>query len=73
MNILFSPSTKRVIWYDGNQSITAQLTDDYEWGKAIHFAPIGVDDMSELFTNEGINDWEKRSIELWKELEVSNG
>jgi hypothetical protein len=66
--ILFSPSTKRVIWNNGAMTFTTQLSEDFSPEKHIHAAPIDEDSMAEAFTNEEIGDFEERSINLWTDL-----
>lgn len=68
-NVLFSPSTKRVIWSTGNTCVTGQLDDGFMDHNYIHQAPIGLFEMSRSFTNAQINDWQSRVVnQLWTEL-----
>lgn len=67
----------RVIWHNGNASVTAQLTPEYEFSHYIHEAPIGIWEMAFAFSNqeetaEGITPcttWEQRDITLWTDLQ----
>ena len=59
MKILTSKSTNRVIFNDGSMTITAEgwnrIRDTYK--KILHAAPIFLEQMSNSFSNEKINDW----------------
>ncbi len=69
MKVLFSKSTKRVIWHNGNSAVTAQLTDNLQFDNYIHDAPIGIWDMANAFTNLSIKDWIECDITLWTDLQ----
>ncbi len=64
--ILYSKSTRRCIISDplGNTDclILKDLPDGIVGGEVIHSAPIGLEAMSESFSNKDIHDWEEKEI-----------
>lgn len=68
--VLFSPSTRRVIWGGPNLTVTLKLNESFEATHEIHAAPIGIDAMSESFSNRHVQDWVRAEIEdEWSELQ----
>ena len=62
MKILYSPSTRRAIYYYGDYAITSIVDDNYRVEQNLHSAPIDLETMSESFSNQSIKDWEERWI-----------
>jgi len=57
MDMLYSPSTKRAIYYYNNYAVTSVIDNNYRVVQNIHSAPIDIDTMSESFSNTEIHDW----------------
>ena len=62
IRILYSPSTRRAIYYYNGFSVTSEVDDEYKVVENIHSAPIDLETMSQSFSNESIKDWEERWI-----------
>lgn len=64
MKILTSELTGRIIFNDGSMTFTAvgwnRIKDTFK--KIIHAAPIFLEEMSNSFSNENIEDWIEEEI-----------
>ena len=68
MNILFSPSSQRMVIEENNQSKTIQPNEDFSVGKIIFSAPTSKDVLAKSFSNRDIDDWEERQVESLEEV-----
>lgn len=69
IQVLFSPSTQRVIWNAGAGISITSVINDGKIVRSVHSAGIDQQEMSKMFSNKDITDWEERIVQTWKELE----